>query len=158
MNYNLTAKQAARYESLIDKSGDCWVWLGYRWSFYKEKGAGHGGFFYQGKMRGAHRIAIALNTVGNYIADDSQALHTCDTPYCVNPSHLYIGTHIDNMRDVVVRKRHKSRNKTHCKRGHLLSSDNLHPSSKTRSCRKCTTIRQRKYDAKRRHGIIIDLD
>lgn len=34
-------------------------------------------------------------------------LHTCDTPACVNPEHLFVGTHGDNTRDKLKKKRHR---------------------------------------------------
>lgn len=43
-----------------------------------------------------------------YIPDGKYILHKCDIRNCVNPNHLYIGTHRDNMRDMVSRHRNHS--------------------------------------------------
>lgn len=50
-----------------------------------------------GKMRKAHRVAWEESY--GPIPDGALVLHTCDNPPCVNPAHLYLGSHSDNAKD-----------------------------------------------------------
>lgn len=84
-----------RFFSRVNKLGDedCWEWLG-----RKDKD-GYGIFTIGHKTEyPAHRVSWVL--YGNRIADDMQILHKCDNPSCVNPAHLFIGTQLDNIRDM----------------------------------------------------------
>lgn len=68
----------------------------------------------------------------------SHALHTCDTPSCINPNHLFEGDNYINQRDSVAKGRHWSVKKTHCKVGHPLSGDNLYVCPRGyRECKEC---------------------
>ena len=71
----------------------CWLWLG-------AKSKGYGQLGVAGKLVYAHRFAWEI-TRGIPIPDWMQVCHHCDTPECVNPSHLFLGTAKDNMRDMV---------------------------------------------------------
>jgi hypothetical protein len=80
-----------RFEAKFTRGPDCWEWTGGRSS------DGYGSFSIAGKHIGAHRFAWIY--ANGSIPDGAHVLHRCDNPPCVNPEHLFLGTHFDNMRD-----------------------------------------------------------
>lgn len=90
-----------RFWSKVIKGGadECWNWTantnihGYG-SFCKVSGE---------SPVGAHRVSWEL-TNGS-IVDDQCVLHRCDNRLCVNPSHLFLGSHQDNSTDMVQKGR-----------------------------------------------------
>ncbi len=66
-------------------------------------GRGYGAVRHQGRQLKAHRYAWEL--AHGPIAAGLWVLHKCDTPCCVNPDHLYLGTILDNGRDMGKRSR-----------------------------------------------------
>lgn len=76
----------------------CWDWRG-------NKSHGYGCMTCGGKWSFAHRVSYELH-FGD-IPDKIEICHTCDNPACINPSHLFPGTHKDNMEDMVKKGRHK---------------------------------------------------
>ena len=77
--------------SHVEKTDGCWFWRGYVHSH------GYGSATHEGKTWRAHRLAYTL-AVGS-IPNGLFVLHTCDEKSCVNPAHLYVGTHRRNMMD-----------------------------------------------------------
>jgi predicted XRE-type DNA-binding protein len=85
----------------IDASG-CWLWIG--GTRPNSKGVQYPRHWSDDqKSIGAHRFSFEL--VHGAIPKSMYVCHKCDTPLCVNPDHLFIGTHHDNMRDMVQKKR-----------------------------------------------------
>lgn len=107
---------------------------------------GYGYIKHQNKTKGAHRVSY-LQNIGN-IPDGKFICHSCDNRVCINPSHLFLGTHKENMKDMVDKKRsnNQNKNKTICKHGHLLNNNvivYLLKNGKTmRQCLTCRLIRK----------------
>ncbi len=83
----------------IEVTESCWIWRGALFA------SGYGKVSCGEKKRRAHRVAHEL-FIGP-LPDDLHVLHRCDNPPCVNPTHLFLGTHIDNMRDMEAKGRAK---------------------------------------------------
>ena len=85
----------------IQENG-CWLWTG--GTRPNNKGMPYPRHWTDDlKSIGAHRFAYEL--VHGEIPKGMYVCHKCDTPLCVNPDHLFVGTHHDNMRDMVQKKR-----------------------------------------------------
>ena len=88
-----------QYESKVIRSENgCWGWKGYLHSGY-------------GEVRNnknyikAHRFSWEMNF--GKIPEGKYVLHSCDNRSCSNPSHLFLGTHKDNMVDMLSKGRQK---------------------------------------------------
>lgn len=94
-----TSDQLARFKSFVDVKGPdcCWDWRGARIKF------GYGHFTLGGKSVKSHRLAYEW--LGGTPISGHHVLHRCDNPPCCNPGHLFLGTPLDNSRDMVSKGR-----------------------------------------------------
>ena len=86
------------YWPKVEKGEGCWRWQG------RHDASGYGRYDRKGPYVYAHRIAW-LFTNGE-IPADMDVLHRCDVRDCCNPTHLFLGTHEDNMLDMRRKGRH----------------------------------------------------
>lgn len=85
-----------RFWKYVSKDGPngCWPWTG-----SLSRRGGYGRIFIGGKVRMgcAHRVSWILHF--GPIPDGLKVLHHCDNPPCCNPTHFFLGTQADNMKD-----------------------------------------------------------
>lgn len=94
-----------KFLSAINKDGPiavgmetkCWIWQRYVFE------DGYGGIMINRVFWRAHRYSYTL--FNGEIPNGLHVLHKCDTPLCVNPEHLFVGTEQDNMQDCMSKDR-----------------------------------------------------
>jgi hypothetical protein len=112
MPFKKTMTDEERFWVNVNKTETCWLWTA-----GKTK-QGYGKFWFDGKRGRAHRYAFIL--FNGSIPDGLLVCHSCDVRACVNPKHLWLGTHSDNSADMHRKNRQPPQNKpkTHCRKGH----------------------------------------
>lgn len=141
-----------RFLNKIKKTKSCWIWMGAMTS------TGYGNFFISGRNNDrAHKYSYR-HYIGK-IPSGICVLHKCDNRICVNPKHLFLGTHKDNMVDCSQKGRNYKggaikphrKNKGYskkCGRGHIRNKKNTSFRKKNgetiRVCKLCVAINNRR--------------
>lgn len=128
----VSSDTASRFWQRVAKSDGCWLWNGALMN------SGYGRF----RKRLAHRFSYAIANGGT--PGGLCVMHTCDTPRCVRPDHLVLGSNIDNLADMTRkgRRRWADSNRpfaSHCQRGHARTPDNVNGDG---ACKTCIKIRR----------------
>jgi hypothetical protein len=135
-----------RFWAKVDKSGDCWEWIGARttpdgYGIITRGGPGR-------NMVTSNRLSWELHY--GPIPDGLLVLHACDNRACVRPEHLMLGTYRANAVDAARKGRlGPPEPRTHCKRGHAFEGNTyIHPSTKRRMCHACHLMRAARHREK----------
>lgn len=87
-----------RFWQRVDKTETCWLWTGDKYP------TGYGRIKVNGKFKSTHRFSYELN-VGEIPKGEGHhgicVCHKCDIKSCVRPDHLFLGTMMDNMHDMI---------------------------------------------------------
>lgn len=97
MRQRATLEENSEY---VTESG-CLLWNG------SLNSDGRGRIGYLGKSLQVHRLAYEKEF--GTIPEGMHVLHKCDVPSCINPQHLFLGTHQDNMEDRYQKGRYKGK-------------------------------------------------
>lgn len=112
--YLAMAREQIKRGMKIDSANGCWIWM----KTHQTNGYGQTRFL--GRPTPAHRVSYTA-FVGP-IPDGHEICHKCDIRNCVNPEHLYPGTHAQNMKDM----REKGRARGRLSRpGHAADRDEM---------------------------------
>jgi HNH endonuclease len=90
-------KKRFEEKCIPEPNSGCWLWTG------AVNIKGYGQIKINKKTQSAYRISYELYK--GTIPPNMHIRHKCDNPLCVNPDHLILGTHNDNMQDMISRNR-----------------------------------------------------
>lgn len=91
-----------RFFSKVSKGKSCWEWIG---CLHEQ---GYGIARREGQKVLAHRLSWEIHF--GKIPIGMEICHRCDNPKCVKPDHIFVGTHQDNMRDMMAKGRNADMN------------------------------------------------
>jgi hypothetical protein len=84
---------------IIDEESGCWIWQA------ATSGHGYGTMKIGGRKEAAHRISYEIHK--GPIPEGMLGCHECDVRLCVNPDHIFLGTNLDNTRDMISKGRER---------------------------------------------------
>ena len=125
----------SRFWNKVNKTEKCWIWTGANGlSIGQKRNRGNYGLIrMQNKVYYAHRLSWEIHH--GEIPPKMQVLHHCDNPQCVRPSHLWLGTNLDNIKDKTAKGRARSTRGEKChwaklKENQVMEIRSLHDSGK----------------------------
>ena len=129
---------------VLGGESECWTWNAAINKLHKRPM-----FWFNNTWGPAARASLYFKqgylTKGLHVCHDPIA---CDNTLCVNPLHLREDTPSANSRDLLTTGKHNNKRKTHCKKNHEFTEDNIYYNSGRRHCKICRAEYHKKKDNK----------
>lgn len=97
--WNKVRKPSARFGADGKYPTECWEWIAAK----RSRKTGYGAFRVHEETIDTHRVSWMIHF--GEIPDDKCVLHRCDNRICIRPDHLFLGTKLDNVRDMISKGR-----------------------------------------------------
>lgn len=100
----------------------CWIWTGgHKGHWGNKMDYGIFGNMLGDRYQTAHKASWFIHY--GEIPEGMDVCHKCDNPRCCNPDHLFLGTHTENMRDMISKGRHRFPRGENCHVAKLTEND-----------------------------------
>lgn len=136
----ITLPEIERFFSSVNKTEECWEWTG-----FTDK-AGYARITIRCRSLLGHVLSYLLHN--GPIPGKLHVCHSCDNPKCVNPRHLWLGTHQENMAD----RDKKGRGGVSGRWGEQIHFAKLTP-EKVKEIRTCVALGAKQVDMAKRFGV-----
>ena len=133
------------------RDGACLIWQG---AVAGRPGRKYGRIAVNRKCKLVHRVVNEL--LHGPIPPEIKVCHTCDTPPCIEPKHLFRGTTADNQADMAAKGRGRRRLRAFwCGRGHESTPKNTYTYRGTEACRTCRRDAMRRCRQRKKEQVTI---